>query len=590
MKGANALTVKAQIHLWPWSVEVAEDSRDLLGGEMAIPFFCSPVISLSEGAALVLPSRTERFVALGAPYESIGGGYRVFETPHGVLAAPGAASISNTLSVLDGALVSEIAFRAEGAAVRIVGKHPDGTEILAPIARHVLAWSQFFDDLTDAMRTGDVYDDGIQWPWLLGLLDELSEVREPRMALIVKIAQDLRRRLPEIVFGIRRILLRERELIPMHRVQESDIGCLRWYVRQPGRTAAEKAGARQRLLAVVRRETFDTLENRVLKEFIRLCRREAFRYAQDVVSSDPRFQSASRAKLVRSFREDCRECLRDPMLDAIKKPGAGIAPNNVLLNDPRYRQVWSWYLQLLRHEEEQDRVWDWQSRMWADVVRIMAGAALELWRTDEGNRVSSTGLICRALLDSGLRIAPEQRLGCRIEPGSEPGPFLIERYANGRLIHQAILELVHPSLAEDHDVGCNLGRTGGHLYLVIHPLDGRNQRKSVIILWAVNTAASRDPRAADVDYIGRSAFRAIETHRTVLGLRGRQVPEISALVVANRCSEKGVACEADERAERRTATANQLPVLVAPANPVGWESAVEELAHLLVDSLGEMIG
>jgi len=584
------LTVKAQIHLWPWSVEVAKDSLDLLGGEITIPFFGSPVISLSEGASLILPSRSERFVALGPSYESLGGRYRVYETPHGVLAGPKVSTSSNTLSVLEAGLVREIAFRTEGAAERVEGKHPDGTEKLTPIARHVLAWSQFFDDLIDIIRSGDIYADGIQWPWLLDLLNELSVIREPRMALIVKIAQDLRRQLPEIVLGIRRILLRERELIPMHRVQESDIGCLRWYVRQPGRTAAEKAGTRQKLLAVVRREIFDTLENRILKEFIRLCRREAYRYLQDVVGSDPKFQSATRSILVRSFREVCRECLRDPTLEAIRKPGAGIAPNNVLLNDPRYRQVWAWYLQLLRHEEEQDRVWDWQSRMWADVVRLMAGAALELWRTEEGHRVSINGLTCRTIVDSGMRVTLEQRLGCRIESGSEPGPFLIERFKNGRMDKQAVLELVHPSLAQQHNVSRMLGRTGGHLYFVISDINGGSQRQGVIILWAVNTAASTAPCTADADYLSRSAFRAIETHRTVLGLRGTNVPKISGLVVANCCSENGLGGKAKQRAERHDAVANHLPVLIVPADPNGWESAVEELAQALIDVFGEIIG
>ena len=79
-------TAQAQIHFWPWSVEIAAQTTDLMGGNVGFPFFGSPVISLLEGATLLLPSRLERFAPLGPPYQSLTSTCQVYETPHGVLA------------------------------------------------------------------------------------------------------------------------------------------------------------------------------------------------------------------------------------------------------------------------------------------------------------------------------------------------------------------------------------------------------------------------------------------------------------------------------------------------------------------------
>ena len=89
--------------------------------------------------------------------------------------------------------------------------------------------------------------------------------QEARMALIVRLSreQPLHRALAAISPHPRRILQRYRDNTPISRIQELDSACIRDYARRPGVTASEKAGARQCLLAVRRREQRDTLENRV---------------------------------------------------------------------------------------------------------------------------------------------------------------------------------------------------------------------------------------------------------------------------------------------------------------------------------------
>src|SRR5437867_3228185 len=114
----GALTAaQAQIHLWPWSVEIDAQTADLMEGNISFPFFGSPVISLLEGATLLLPSRLERFTPLGSLYHSSTSTCQVYETPHGVLAGP---TPVRTLRLRASSGSQQIGFMAQGAAERLV--------------------------------------------------------------------------------------------------------------------------------------------------------------------------------------------------------------------------------------------------------------------------------------------------------------------------------------------------------------------------------------------------------------------------------------------------------------------------------------
>jgi hypothetical protein len=93
---------------------------------------------------------------------------------------------------------------------------------------------------------------------------DASREQMPPLDIIVRHAEILQRNIDTLANHPRRILKRIRERQPIGRLEELDSACLEWYVRQPGRTALEKAGTRQVLLGVARHENFDTLENRDL--------------------------------------------------------------------------------------------------------------------------------------------------------------------------------------------------------------------------------------------------------------------------------------------------------------------------------------
>ena len=494
-----------------------KETMDLVGGEIVIPFYGSPVISLACNATLLLSSRLERFRCLGPPYPYDNPTHQVFELPHGILAGSPNSPIIQ-VATPEGTII-EIAIRTKGATGQYVD---DGRQVPRArenkLAGYVLAWSQFFDDILEQAQKKNRFSDEVRWGDILDFFDQLAkEPDEPRKSLIVDIAQNMRSHLTEVVATARKILLRERKPVPIPRMQESDTYCLRWYVRQPGRTFAEKAGNKQRLLAVVRREFYNTLENQVLKDFLVRSKKEAVRYLQNE-AGDPRFFDSTRARDVRAYKSVCRRLHYETFFETISLPSPGTRPNYVLQNDDRYRKVWSWYVKLLRRVEEHDQIWDWQPRLWADIIRIFVGAAMELGRAEQQNKPrSEANFLYETIVKSHLRVRHEQSLGGRIYPGSEPGPFLLSRIENGQPTGRAVIELIHPDLANQHPEIKYFGRTGGHLYLVIHPLESQKRRKIVLIIWSVNGAGAEVlPEPVEV---ARSAYNALQQHRTFLKTR-----------------------------------------------------------------------
>lgn len=200
------------------------------------------------------------------------------------------------------------------------------------------------------------------WARLKEAWDRAENESDPRMAEIVKQARDLAPVLKELRKRIRRVLRRRRELTPLDRVQEMDRGSMRWLSRQPGRTTAERAGAEQRILAVVRHENFDTLENRVTHAYTRL----AVDVGREWLREHPRASGSQRYQSVQSFMKLCK-AVSEELADL----GVGIAeidvtPNYVLIEDRDYRRVREAWERLLKREKALDDLWAWQAETWTD--------------------------------------------------------------------------------------------------------------------------------------------------------------------------------------------------------------------------------
>jgi hypothetical protein len=228
--------------------------------------------------------------------------------------------------------------------------------------------------LARVQELGESLDDPSNvWPKLRKAWERAENEEDPRMAEIVRQAQSITPRLRYLEPRIRRVLRRTRELTPLDRVQEMDRASMRWLVRQPGQTIAERAGASQRILATVRRENFDTAENRVLNAYVRL----ASQVGREWMREHPGAKSSRRYGQVSSFSKYCRGMARWLDEAGVGVAEAGVTPNYVLMQEPNYRAVYDAWLRLLHEEKVLDDLWAWQAETWTDFSVLAIVLALD---------------------------------------------------------------------------------------------------------------------------------------------------------------------------------------------------------------------
>lgn len=158
-----------------------------------------------------------------------------------------------------------------------------------------------------------------------------------------------------LAHNLRKVLSRVRQKVAIAHVQQVDAHCLRWLTRQPGYTAAEKGGARQEILGVVRVENYNTLENRVLKDFLKRCVGLATMYLRHY---ERKYPAHTNIKSVSRFKNLCLGCLTIDNFENIQDLHDFPQPNYVLQQDRLYSKVWTSYCDILRLEDVAERLWN----------------------------------------------------------------------------------------------------------------------------------------------------------------------------------------------------------------------------------------
>lgn len=221
---------------------------------------------------------------------------------------------------------------------------------------------------------------------------------EPRMAEIVRQSQAMTSRLAALEPRLRRVLRRTRELTPLSRVEEVDRAAMIWLSRQPGRTLAERAGASQRIMAVVRHESLDTPENRVLRAYATLARDVARGWCRenDAARGRPRHERVDR------FARRAARLAGDLGDAGVGLARAGAAPNYVLMADPDYRAVNEAWERLLLRRRALDDLWGWQACSWCEFT--MLALVLALRGIPGARMVAASPLAWREEHDRGRRV------------------------------------------------------------------------------------------------------------------------------------------------------------------------------------------
>lgn len=199
------------------------------------------------------------------------------------------------------------------------------------------------------------------------IADHTKDRSNPPVTIISKIAQQDLVLLEQLLPSIKKVLKRNHKTVAIGKVQQLDSRSLTWLTRQPGLTAAQKAGSRQQILAVVREESFDTPENRVLKSLFKLCIKHSRLY---IKQHDEKYNDSPRLLAVRSLLAFCRQALMQPEFAAIGNLKGTMKPNYVLLHDKYYRRVWQLYQDLVQQERFWEEVWQKRHLLFSEFCRL----------------------------------------------------------------------------------------------------------------------------------------------------------------------------------------------------------------------------
>ena len=261
----------------------------------------------------------------------------------------------------------------------------------------------------------------INWQSLLDALRDRTDDDPARHSLIVDLAASLTGPLDHVTSRPKRMLKRIRDQQRVQMVQEVDTHCLMDLASRPGSTMPEKAGPKQRILAVTRQETIDLLENRVARHCCELVHRAAGRYLKAHAHVQ---HSARKSQVVKLMRASSR-LPKKPQFRGVGRLATPCrSPNYVLMQNVHYSPVWQAYTKLVRNEELRDVLWRWPRRLWADRVGLYVAAAVLRWAEQ------SSYVVCIGTVDRTVQARTRHVFGHWLLDDTMPGPFVVGKDAD----------------------------------------------------------------------------------------------------------------------------------------------------------------
>ena len=344
----------------------------------------------------------------------------------------------------------------------------------------------FFDKIMNAMLflTRDVECLNVKnykfqtvyWQTILFRLHQHTDIDPARYALVVDLSElnELIKPIDRITSQPKKVLRRVYDQERIQKVREIDKKCVIDLARRPGSVLAEKAGPKQRILAIKRQENINILENRVTKHCCELAIRAAKRYIEQHKKENI---TAKESKRVKSVEKLLKESTRLPHKEQFR----GVTnlsvpcrqPNYTLMQNADYHKVWKAYVELVRNEDLRSELWKWYRRMWCDYTGVYLADMMYLLNTIiEDNEIFEIG-------NKAVMGKRRQEEGNWLFNDILPGPFVV---ASGDL--QSTLYIVHGdvnTLSKISDslrclASCNAD------YIVIKISDGN---KSVMPIYSI---------------------------------------------------------------------------------------------------------
>lgn len=147
------------------------------------------------------------------------------------------------------------------------------------------------------------------------------------------IIEDLEKSISYIMNNMHTKILREDIVMPASKVKEINSKGIMWISRKEGETLKQKLATSRNMLAVKRRMSIDTGENRLFLAFLKLVRE----YLEARIDSD--LPTNATNDKYRELLQKILIFLRQDDLKEIKRWG-NTPPNNTLLSDQNYKKIW----------------------------------------------------------------------------------------------------------------------------------------------------------------------------------------------------------------------------------------------------------
>ncbi len=327
------------------------------------------------------------------------------------------------------------------------------------LGQHIETLAEVYDSSSSADDWSGPAEGLAVGPWsqFMETWRENRKADEPRRALIVRIANEIGPTLQSVCRRPRKVLHRIRQFERPERIRQIDAACMRWLVRQPGRTMAERAGAKQRLMGVVRVDHADTPENRVVRDFIIRAKLACYTYSFE----NQNRKTAQRVVEIQRFRHLLEKQMRTTDIGHVRQLVGSAEPNYVLLYDQRYHSLWLWYLKLRKQQTEQDDAWRWRHRTWAEMCLLAVGACLDDHQVQHPN-IANLGY------KSTIYIRSEQSDGQFIDTRSPLGPWVVRHRSGVRFVDLIRGDQLAHVAGQDHRLAL-LQNLSPDFVLVSHP-------------------------------------------------------------------------------------------------------------------------
>lgn len=160
-------------------------------------------------------------------------------------------------------------------------------------------------------------------------------------------------------------VVREHGFVPIYKAQQLDSRSVQWLSRQPGNNIRQKLSANPHVLALMRRNSLDTLENRFVHNIIQYLDYLLVIKRESVGLNNDQDWLAQELDLWCS-KEEVKEI----------KAWQAIPPNNVLLEDKNYQKIWRVGNKLNRLDDEISHIYNnlevsFSHRLWLEIIAHM---------------------------------------------------------------------------------------------------------------------------------------------------------------------------------------------------------------------------